>query len=66
MRSGERKLLEICRSELKREPRVNELFLFYNGKRDPLKLFRLDATGSQELAKSIPRGGFLLPSYPKD
>jgi len=31
MRFGERKLLEICRFALKREPRVNELFLFYNG-----------------------------------
>jgi hypothetical protein len=36
-RFGERKLLEIDRSELKREPRVNELFLFYNVKRDTLK-----------------------------
>lgn len=62
MRFGERKLLEICRSELKREPRVNELFLFYNGKRDTLKLFWLDGTGTQELSKSIPRGGFLLPA----
>lgn len=62
MRSGERKLLEVCRSELKRDPRVNELFLFYNGKRDTLKLFWLDGTGSQELSKSIPRGGFLLPA----
>jgi transposase len=62
MRFGEKKLLEICRSELKREPRVNELFLFYNGKRDTLKLFWLDGTGSQELSKSLPRGGFLLPA----
>ncbi|MGH8318530.1 MAG: IS66 family insertion sequence element accessory protein TnpB [Steroidobacteraceae bacterium] len=63
MRSGERKLLEICRSELKRDPRVNELFVFfYNGKRDTLKLFWLDGTGSQELSKSIPRGGLLLPA----
>jgi len=62
MRFGEKKLLEICRVALKREPKVNELFLFYNGKRDTLKLFWLDGTGSQELAKSIPRGGFLLPA----
>ena len=62
MRFGEKKLLEICRSELKREPRVNELFLFYNSKRDTLKLFWFDETGSQELAKSMPRGGFLLPA----
>lgn len=65
MRFGEKKLFEICRHELKREPKVNELFLFYNSKRDTLKLFWLDETGSQELSKSMPRGGFLLPA-PKD
>ena len=62
MRFGEKKLLEICRSVLRREPKANELFLFYNGKRDTLKLFWLDGTGSQELTKSLPRGGFLLPA----
>lgn len=51
MRFGEKKHLEICRYELKREPKVNELFLFYNSKRDTLKLFWLDETGSQELSK---------------
>lgn len=62
MRFGEKKLIEICRSALNREPRVNELFLFYNSKRDALKLFWLDGTRSQELSKSVPRGGFLLPA----
>lgn len=62
MRFGESKLLEICRSGLRREPRISELFLFYNSKRDTLKLLWLDETGSQELSKSIPRGGFLLPA----
>lgn len=62
MRCGEKKLVEICRSALGRDPRVNELFLFYNTKRDTLKLFWLDGTGSQELSKSLPRGGFLLPA----
>jgi transposase len=62
MRFGEKKLLEICRFALKRDPKVNELFLFYNSKQDTLKLFWLDGTGSQELSKSLPRGGFLLPA----
>ncbi|HUA22864.1 MAG TPA: IS66 family insertion sequence element accessory protein TnpB, partial [Steroidobacteraceae bacterium] len=62
MRFGEKKLLEICRTALKREPGVNELFLFYNSNRDTLKVFWLDGTGSQEFAKSMPRGGFLLPA----
>jgi IS66 Orf2 like protein len=43
---GERKLTQLCRQELGREPKINELFLFYNTKRDTLKLFWLDGTGS--------------------
>jgi len=62
MRFDEKKLREICRSALGREPRVNELFLFFNAKQDTLKLFWLDGTSSQELSKSLPRGGFLLPA----
>ena len=62
MRLGEKKLREICRSALGRDPHTNELFLFYNTKQDTLKLFWLDGTGSQELSKSLPRGGFLLPA----
>lgn len=62
MRFGEKKLLEICCFAFKRDPKVNELFLFFNSKQDTLKLFRLDGTGSQELSKSLPRGGFLLPA----
>lgn len=65
MRFGERKLTQLCRQELGREPKLNELFLFYNTKRDTLKLFWLDGTGSQEIIKVVPRGGFMLPA-PKD
>jgi transposase len=65
MRFGERKLTQLCRQELGREPNINELFLFYNTKRDTLKLFWLDGTGSQEIIKVVPRGGFMLPA-PKD
>jgi hypothetical protein len=65
MRFGERKLTQLCRQELGREPKINELFLFYNTKRNTLKLFWLDDTGSQEIIKVVPRGGFILPA-PKD
>ena len=65
MRFGERKLTQLCRQELGREPKINEVFLFYNTKRDTLKLFWLDGTGSQEIIKVVPRGGFMLPA-PKD
>ena len=65
MRFGERKLTQLCCQELGREPKVNELFLFYNTKRDTLKLFWRDGNGSQEITKALPRGGFMLPA-PKD
>ena len=65
MRFGERKLTQLCRQELGRELKIEELFLFYNTKRDTLKLFWLDGTGSQEIIKVVPRGGFMLPA-PKD
>jgi transposase len=65
MRFGERKLTQLCRQELGREPKTNELFLFYNTKRDTLKLFWRDGNGSQEITKALPRGGFILPA-PKD
>jgi hypothetical protein len=65
MRFGERKLTQLCHQELGREPKINEIFLFYNTKRDTLKLFWLDGTGSQEIIKVVPRGGFILaaPKY---
>jgi hypothetical protein len=30
MQFGERKLTQLCRQELGREPKINELFLFFN------------------------------------
>src|SRR5882762_5428720 len=65
MRFGERKLTQLCCQELGREPKTNELFLFYNTKRDTLKLFWRDGNGSQEIVKALPRGGFMLP-VPRD
>ena len=65
MRFGERKLTQLCCQELGREHKVNELFLFYNTKRDTLKLFWRDGNGSKEITKALPRGGFILPA-PKD
>jgi hypothetical protein len=62
MRFGEKKLTQICRLELNREPKVNELFLFYNTRRDTLKLYWRDANGSQEIVKALTRGGFMLPA----
>jgi hypothetical protein len=62
MQFGERKLTQLCRQELGREPKINELFLFFNMKRDTLKLFWRDGNGSQEIVKALPLGGFMLPA----
>jgi transposase len=62
LRFGEKKLTELCRQALGRGPEVNELFMFYNSRRDAVKLFWRDGNGYQELSKFLPRGGFLLPA----
>jgi hypothetical protein len=59
---GEKKLTAICRAELKRDPKINELFLFYNHTRDVLRIFWRDRTGSQEVSRVLPRGSFILPA----
>jgi IS66 Orf2 like protein len=61
-RWGAKKLAAICRTELKREPEIRELFLFYNSPRDTLKLFWRDRNGTQDISRILPRGGFLLPA----
>ena len=65
MRWGEKKLTQLCRDEMGIDPRAGEVFLFYNSKRDQLKLPSLDQTGSQEFQEWVPRGAFLLPA-PRD
>jgi hypothetical protein len=61
-RWGAKKLTAICRTELKREPEIHELFLFYNSPKDTLKLFWRDRHGTQEISRTLRGGGFLLPA----
>jgi hypothetical protein len=62
IRWGEKKLTQLYRAEVGRDPKIYALLLFYNRKRDMLKLFWLDGNGSQEISKMLPRGGFMLPA----
>jgi hypothetical protein len=62
MNWGERKLIEICRNEMGIDPADGGVFLFFNRKKDQLKVFFMDETGSQEIQKLLPKGGFLLPA----
>src|SRR5688572_11637294 len=62
MRWGEKKLTQLCQDEMGLDPRDGGLFLFYNSKRDELKLFFRDPTGYQEFSKWMPNGGFILPA----
>ena len=61
-RWGAKKLTAICRTELKREPQIHEIFLFYNSQKDTLKLFWRDRHGTQDISRILPGGGFLLPA----
>lgn len=61
MKLGENKLIEICSNEMGIIPKEGIVFLFFNKSHDRIKLFYLDQTGSQEIMKVLPHGGFLLP-----
>lgn len=65
IRSGEAKLIELCKTEMGLDPKHGGVYLFFNRKKDQLKLFFLDDAGSQELLKILPRGGFMVPT-PKE
>lgn len=58
---SEKKLAEICKQEMGIDPTPKDLFVFFNKNKDKLKLFFLDANGSQELIKVLPIGGFMIP-----
>jgi hypothetical protein len=62
MRWGEKKLAQLYKQHLGVEPQIGEAVLFFNTKRDCLKLFFRDALGANELQKIMPRGGFMLPA----
>lgn len=61
MRLGENKLIDICRNIMGLDPEKGLPFLFFNKLQDKIKLFYLDATGSNEIMKILPKGGFLVP-----
>jgi hypothetical protein len=61
MRWGETKLTALCRQE-GIDPEEGGVFLFYNAKRDQLKLLFRDETGWQEIQRGVARGGFMLPA----
>ena len=62
MRWGEKKLTALCKEEMGIDPGNGGVFLFYNSKRNELKLFFHDRDGWEEFSKRMPRGGFMLPA----
>lgn len=65
IRLTDKRLIEICTKEMGIDPRFGGVFLFFNRKKDQMKLFFLDDTGSQEIQKQLPNGGFMVP-IPQD
>ncbi len=61
MRLGENRLIDICVNEMGLNPRDGAVFVFFNQKQDKIKLFFLNDSGSQEIMKVLPKGGFLIP-----
>ena len=62
MHWGERKLSQLCEEEMGIDPKAGDVFLFFNTKKDQMKLFFCDEDGSQEFLKMLPQGGFMLPA----
>ena len=62
MNWGEKKLTQLCNDEMGVNPKTGAVFLFYNSKKDQMKLFFLDDEGSQEFQKLLPKGTFILPA----
>jgi hypothetical protein len=65
IRWSEARLIELCKTEMGLDPKQGGVYLFFNRKKDQMKLFFLDDAGSQELLKVLPKGGFLVPA-PKE
>ena len=66
MQLGQDKLIDICENKMQLSPEDGLVFLFFNKAQNKIKLFYLDDTGSQEIMKFLPKGGFLLPDFNKD
>ena len=43
------------------EPEQGCAFLFFNTLQNKIKMFYVDETGSHEMMKVLPKGGFLIP-----
>lgn len=54
-------LLVIIQRELKRDPLEPRLYLFFNKRRNYLKLLFWDRTGYCVVSKKLERGGFEIP-----
>lgn len=61
MRFGENKLIDLCKNKMGLDPNKKLVFLFFNKAQNQIKLFYIDESGSQEIIKVLPKGGFLLP-----
>jgi hypothetical protein len=62
MRWGEKKLIEFCRAELQMDPRQGGIYLFFNAKRDQLKLIFFSKMCYREISKWLPPGS--APALP--
>lgn len=66
MNWGDKKFCQLASEEMGIEPTVGKVFLFYNRKKDQLKIFFRDTDGAQILHKWLPNNTFLLPAPEQD
>jgi hypothetical protein len=63
LKFGKRRLAQLCKNEMGIDPASGCAFFFFNPRKDRLKLFFIDSTGSKEITKFVPQKGFSIPIY---
>jgi IS66 Orf2 like protein len=62
LRGGEKRLTEFCIDELQMDPRQGGIFVFFNGRRDQLKIIFFSKQCYHEIVKWVPSGSVSLPA----
>jgi transposase len=66
LKVGKKELAQLCKNEMGIDPASGCGFFFFNPRKDRLKLFFIDSTGSKEITKFVPKTGFSLPIYERN
>jgi transposase len=66
LKTGKKELAQLCKEEMGIDPASGCGFFFINPRKDRLRLFFIDSTGSKEITKFVPQKGFSVPIYDRN